>query len=386
MLSNLPVPVQQGIDLRAWTLIDALVQLGPVAVFGIRHDEPAAPPAPGIEVWASSSDAELTARRPAELLEWMRDPDASPGDAYYSEAAATEVDALVRSFAPGLVVVEELRLHRYLERLDRDRHTVVLDLPSREGDVLRRKADGDPNRAAAILGRALAARHAAIEARFLPAVDRVWACSDVDAAILAGRHPSARFEVVPNTVDVDSYPPAPERSDALRILFPATFAYPPNEAAALTLVDDVLPRVREQEPAAELWLVGSHTGPRLSAAAARPGVVHHGAVADVRPYLATATVMAVPLTVASGTRYKLLEAFASRLPVVGTAQAAEGLDAEDGVHYLQAEDPDACADAILRTWSDAAVRRKLADAAHELVSERYSFAASRRAVAASAAT
>ena len=268
VLSNLPVPVQQGIDLRAWTLIDALGRLGPVAVFGVRHDEPAPPPAPGIEVWASSRDAELTAPA-ADLLEWMRDPDASPGDAYYSEATGAEVDALIRSFAPGLVVVEELRLHRYVERLDRDGHAVVLDLPSREGDVLRRRAEGDPNRAAAILGRALAARHADLEARLLPAVDRVWACSAVDAAILTGRHPTARFEVVPNTVDVDSYPPGRERPAALRILFPATFAYPPNEAAALTLIEEVLPRVREREPAAELWLVGSHTGRRLAEAATR---------------------------------------------------------------------------------------------------------------------
>jgi glycosyltransferase involved in cell wall biosynthesis len=91
--------------------------------------------------------------------------------------------------------------------------------------------------------------------------------------------------------------------------------------------------------------------------------------------------MAVPLTVASGTRYKLLEAFASRLPVVGTELAAEGLDAEDGVHYLRAEDPDACAAAILRTWSDRALRRRITDAAHELVKARYSYESSRRAVA-----
>ncbi len=386
MLSNLPVPVQQGIDLRAWTLIDALGRLGPVAVFGVRHDEPSPPPDPTIEVWASSRDAELTARRPADLLEWMRDPGAGPGDAYYSDTAGAELDALIGSFAPGLVVVEELRLHRYLERLDRDRHAVVLDLPSREGDVLRRRADDDPNRAAAVLGRALAARHAAVEGRLLPSVDRVWACSEVDAAILAGRHPSARFEVVPNTVAVDSYPAAPEAAPAPRILFPATFAYPPNETAALTLIEEVLPRIREQEPAAELWLVGSHSAQRLLEAAARPGVVHHGTVDDVRPYLASATVMAVPLTIASGTRYKLLEAFASRLPVVGTALAAEGLDVEDGVHYLRAEDPEAGAAAILRTWSNEGVRRRLTDAAHDLVTQRYSFDASRRAVAASGAT
>jgi len=41
--------------------------------------------------------------------------------------------------------------------------------------------------------------------------------------------------------------------------------------------------------------------------------------------------------VGGGTRLKILEAFAARVPVVSTAIGIEGITAEDGVHYLRAE-------------------------------------------------
>jgi glycosyltransferase involved in cell wall biosynthesis len=48
---------------------------------------------------------------------------------------------------------------------------------------------------------------------------------------------------------------------------------------------------------------------------------------------------------------------------------------------LLAETPEEFALAILRVWNDAPLAAELAEAAHERVRERYSFATSRRAVA-----
>ena len=65
-----------------------------------------------------------------------------------------------------------------------------------------------------------------------------------------------------------------------------------------------------------------------------------GTVPDVRPYFAAASVMPVPLSAGGGTRLKVLEAFASGVPVVSTAKGVEGLGLVAEQHYLQAEDPD----------------------------------------------
>jgi glycosyltransferase involved in cell wall biosynthesis len=383
LLPNLPFPIRQGLDLRAWTVIDALTSLGPVAVFGVRHDAPAPPPLPAIDVWTSSQDESLTARDPGAQLAWLADPDGNVGDAYFSERAGVEVAALVASFAPDVVLLLEVRLHRYLDVIDRTRSVVVLDSPSIESTLQQQLADPalSPNRAAAMIRRRAAQRIAAAEDHLFDAVDQVWACSQHDASVMSARVPKAAISVVPNTVDVDRYANTEIRSPRLQIVFPAMFAFPPNEAAALTLIHDVLPIVREAEPDAELVLVGSHSTPRLTAASGEPGVNVQGTIDDIRPVLAGATTMAVPLTVASGTRYKLLEAFASRLPVVSTALGAEGLDVEDGVHLRLAEDASAFADAILRIWRSRSLAAELTASAHDLVRTKYSFNVSRRAAA-----
>ena len=54
----------------------------------------------------------------------------------------------------------------------------------------------------------------------------------------------------------------------------------------------------------------------------------------MEPELAGATVAVVPVRFGSGTRVKILESFAHRVPVVSTTLGAEGLDVEDGVHLL----------------------------------------------------
>ena len=59
-----------------------------------------------------------------------------------------------------------------------------------------------------------------------------------------------------------------------------------------------------------------------------------GAVADVRPFLEGANVLAVPLEAGGGTRLKILEAFAAGLPVVSTPVGAEGIAAEHGKHLV----------------------------------------------------
>ena len=121
--------------------------------------------------------------------------------------------------------------------------------------------------------------------------------------------------------------------------FPAMFAYPPNEAAALFLAREVLPHMAGHFEELELVLVGRNpTEAMLEAASTDARVVVTGAVPDVRPYLAEAGAVPMPLFDGSGTRLKALEAFAAGAPVVSTAKGLEGLEAMPEVHYLRAED------------------------------------------------
>lgn len=61
----------------------------------------------------------------------------------------------------------------------------------------------------------------------------------------------------------------------------------------------------------------------------------------------------------SGTRIKILEAFAHRIPVVSTTVGAEGLDVEHERELLLADDPAEFASACISVLTDDDLRRRL---------------------------
>ena len=377
----LPLPAHSGNLLRWWQNVVALSSVGPVGVFGLRADEPARPPRDGIEVWASASDPSLTDHARLNSLDWLRDPVAVPWDEYYSTGAFAELENVIERFRPDVVVVEEMKLYRYVEPLTGRGWRVVIDASAIESELSRGLA-ARSTRAAAVVRNALAERSEAIETATYRSVDQVWVCSQADAESVRTRLGDAESIVlVPNTIDVDEYRRDQPYRARSTMMFPAMFAFKPNETAALFLAREVVPRLAKRFDALRLVLVGQNPTPAMIDAAERdPRIFVTGTVPDVRPYLAESGAMPIPLFDGSGTRLKALEAFAAGVPVVSTSKGVEGLDAEPGTHFLRAEDGDEFVAALTRLWSAPAAASKLVGRARSLVEERYSWDVARRAV------
>jgi glycosyltransferase involved in cell wall biosynthesis len=201
-------------------------------------------------------------------------------------------------------------------------------------------------------------------------VDATVVCSELDATrARAGGVP--RVEVVPNAYrEVPDPVGRREVSDPPTVLFQGTLRYPPNAEGARFFVREVLPLLREAVPWVRLRLVGT-TAPALAALDDPPAVTLVGQVPDIAAELAGADLVVVPLRFGSGTRLKVLEAFAQKVPVVSTALGAEGLGVRDGVHLLVADTPVDLAAACARLLGDPALRAALAERAHALFTERY---------------
>ena len=84
-----------------------------------------------------------------------------------------------------------------------------------------------------------------------------------------------------------------------------------------------------------------------------------GSVPSVQPFLDRAFATAIPLRAGSGTRIKILEAWAAGVPVVACRIAAEGLPCRDGVDILLAEDPGEFARALVQLWRDRPLGERL---------------------------
>lgn len=386
LAESLPYPTLKGGDLRTWQNINALATCGRVGVFGLCSNDRRRESVPdlGLECWETSCDPALTipppkgVRLPARA--WLLDPQGHPSDLYYSEGAARELSELLGRLRPDIVVLEGLWLHRYLGiilgagcRVILDCHNVEAALAHEVGSA----SDGN-DLEARVRREILPARTEVIERRTVRAADQLWVCSPEDERRLRERyHPVPPVIVVPNGIRLGDYDGGqPERlaEVPLTLVFLGFFGHFPNVIAARFLIEKVLPRLAAAAGACRLLLVGAMPPPELAAAAASdPRIVVTGAVRDVRPFLAGATAMAVPLLHGSGTRYKILEAFAAGLPVISTAKGAEGLDARDRTHLLLAETADEFVTAAVALSREPDLARCLTGNARAWVAERFSW-------------
>jgi polysaccharide biosynthesis protein PslH len=108
-----------------------------------------------------------------------------------------------------------------------------------------------------------------------------------------------------------------------------------------------------------------------------------GRVDDLRPELAAAAAVVVPLRMGGGTRLKILEAMAAGKAVVSTTIGAEGLDISDSSEVLLADSPGEFARAVGRVLADPDLRRRLGAAARRTVEHRYDWGRIKDAAAAS---
>ena len=101
---------------------------------------------------------------------------------------------------------------------------------------------------------------------------------------------------------------------------------------------------------------------------------------DLRPHLAGAAAVVVPLRLGGGTRLKIVEAMAMGKAIVSTSLGAEGIEAVPGRDLLIEDQPDAFADAVNRLLGDPALAARIGQSARSLAVERYSWSGAARAL------
>jgi len=184
--------------------------------------------------------------------------------------------------------------------------------------------------------------------------------------------PDTPTAVVPNAADIDYFHSLNELVQPHTMAFTGVLDYRPNVDAALYLVDEIWPHVLARFPDAQLTIVG-RVGEAERRRLRRPSVTLTGEVPDVRPHLARANVVGVPVRIGGGTRLKVVEGMAMGKAVVSTSLGCEGLDVIDGEHLLIANDAAAFASSVSTLFEDAERCRALGSAARALAERRYSW-------------
>lgn len=197
--------------------------------------------------------------------------------------------------------------------------------------------------------------------------DAVVAVSELDKALFERDYGWNHVHAIGTAVDEEFFSPGLAPEDPGRVLFLGSMDWMPNQDGVRWFVREVWPAVRSACPAAAFHVVGRNPPAEVRGLASAAGVTVVGGVPDVRPHLAAAAVVVVPLLVGGGTRLKIYEAMATGRAVVSTGIGAEGLPIVSGEHYIKADDPAAFAAAVVGLLQSPAARRTLGQAADDFV-------------------
>lgn len=200
-----------------------------------------------------------------------------------------------------------------------------------------------------------AQRWARYEAETSREFDASIVVSTAESELFRRRVADRPVSVVPNGVDLDHFaapPSGPARSGVPMAVFTGSMDYEPNVDAVEYFCREILPLIRCRSPGLEFMIVGRDPIRPVRRLAREPGVIVTGAVRDVRPYLAVATVMVVPFRLGRGIQNKVLEAMAFGVPVVGTTHAFLGLESPEEAGVRMADEPKRFAQEVLALLED----------------------------------
>jgi glycosyltransferase involved in cell wall biosynthesis len=209
--------------------------------------------------------------------------------------------------------------------------------------------------------------------------DGVYLCSAADEQRLIDQRPGVRTAVIPNAADVEYYQPRPTDPppDGRTVVYFGLLSTIPNIDGVVHFVRDIWPRITEVHPEAHCKIIGGRPPPSLLALAG-PRVELSGFVSDLRPHLAAAAAVVVPLRLGGGTRLKIVEAMAMGKAIVSTTLGAEGIEAVPGRDILVEDEPAAFADAVNRLLAEPSLTARIGQSARQLAVERYGWSEAAR--------
>jgi glycosyltransferase involved in cell wall biosynthesis len=372
-----------------------MMKLGEVAVFSIPFDlslsselNNHSEPPPGVFLWSYAYPESINSKKSMwqKVKYWLNLYKHQITESIYTDSVAQKLERMLVEFKPDLVVIEELALYSYLSIVKQQGCKVIYDAHNVEG-FLRTDISFPSKSLKSIISKNLQTyKIKSIERDFIQRSDEVWVCSNTDASMLCNLYKNDKFptvHVIPNCIDVASYKairlgnfklPSNLENYPFTLLFTATFSYRPNQVAAQLLIEQIFPLILQKYPTSRLILAGKDPSTlMLEATQQNPNIIVTGLVKDVSPYLAASSVVIVPLMQGSGTRLKILEAFACGRPVVSTSKGAEGLKVEDGKHLLIKDSIDDLVAGVIELWGNPDLAQKIAQNAYELVKAKYSW-------------
>ncbi|BAU66216.1 glycosyl transferase group 1 [Stanieria sp. NIES-3757] len=201
--------------------------------------------------------------------------------------------------------------------------------------------------------------------------------TDEDEQQMRQFDPNAQVTVIPNGVDLDTFPYREKDPGGYNLVFVGGLDYFVNIDAACFFATEVFPQLQQQFPNATLTLVGSKPAPEVKALTEQnPAITVTGRVPSIVEYLHQATVAVAPLRTGFGMKIKTLEYMAAGTPVVGSDRGLEGIEVDNKrvpVRAIRANTVKEYLEAITRLFNDPQLRATLSHNGREMIEQEYTY-------------
>jgi GT2 family glycosyltransferase len=212
------------------------------------------------------------------------------------------------------------------------------------------------------------------ELKLLPRCDHIQVCTGENKRYLESFRPKLAPRIDSGMragIDTRAYsfPGGPREPGTM--LFLGSFRHTPNQVALEWFARFVLPLIVDKFPRARLLVAGSDPPPRHTFADPANAVELLGFVEDIQPLFSSCSVFVCPIRSGSGVRVKLLEAFATGIPVVSTTIGAEGLARVDGEFCALADDAPGFATKVVELLENCHLAHEMAARARQEVERNW---------------
>lgn len=374
-----PYPVVGGGPLRTASLLEYLAQRYTVDV--IVFHEPGSPHPAGLfpaDLVGTVDVVELPFHSERPVARMIRNASrfahGTPPlvDRFSGFTSAMSTILQGRRYALG--IIEHFWCAEYVTVLKQHCARVALDLHNVESVLLDRCRRSEGLLLAAAFKR-FAAACGRMERELLPQFTDLLVCSEDDARLVTECSPASKVTVYPNAIP---YRHIPVRNKSNSIVFSGNMRYRPNLYAVTWFHKSIWPEIQNECPKVTWELIGKNPEYLPLSVRQDPSVQIIGPVEDAIEALAGARVAVAPLLVGSGTRFKIIEAWAAGVPVVSTTVGAEGLPGTGGDNLLIADTPREFAQSVCRLLASEDLCNRLAGNARQLFESSLNWSAAWR--------
>lgn len=202
---------------------------------------------------------------------------------------------------------------------------------------------------------------------------RLAAMSQQDKDFIQNFDSLLKVDIVANGVDIEFFDKVKKKKfENPTVLFVGNFKWLPNRDAAIYLVKKIWPKIKSEIKNTRLWIVGRNPTKDILDLK-EEDIKIDGNIEDIREVYAKSWVLLAPIRNGRGTKYKILEAMATKTPIVGTKLATEGIEINNNKEAFIADDLDSLANKTISVLENPKVGEKLAESAYRLVSQKYNW-------------